>query len=108
MEGITARVGNNRVRILNVKLMFAYVEKLSGEPYWSWTHGGWASYSTTTVPVALVHDVEHNGEYLGEPCTCTPDLPDGRTGNVCAVCVAANGDDIPCPGKVQTGAYGGE
>ena len=32
-------------------------------------------------------------------CTCTPDLPDGRSGRVCAVCVAANGDSIPFGGE---------
>ena len=26
-------------------------------------------------------------------CSCTPDLPDGRTGHVCAVCLNREGDD---------------
>ena len=41
----------------------AYVKALSingsqPEPFISWTHGGWATHSTTTYPVSFLRNVE--------------------------------------------------
>ena len=32
-------------------------------------------------------------------CSCTPDLPDGRTGRVCAVCLNRDNNELPFEGE---------
>ncbi len=70
----------------------------NGEPDWDWTELKRLAEIANDADreLLLARDKALNPE---KECTCTPDLPDGRSGRVCAVCVAANGDDIPIGGE---------
>ena len=71
---ILARFQNRHVKILDVFTTgdgrkLAIVQALEGQPFTSWTHGGWAASDTTTIRADFLQDVAAESRPAGNLLT---------------------------------------